>query len=208
MMPLLPLLLLQLLICCLSFRTYGQPWRQGLFLLLFLQSSATLTTLLFPHHPLHHQLQQLLPLLWLTVHIQLLLSALAHPLIRSFARFCQLFFSIAAIAGSIYPPFTALIRENSIWLLAVPATGALLSSCYLYEYIRQLPPFPPPFFWVAAGLFQYYLTLFVWQGGMGVAGYSDSWLYGLMEHIFSMVLNLFFVAAVLLSRPRSKVRLC
>jgi hypothetical protein len=61
---------------------------------------------------------------------------------------------------------------------------------------------------VAAGLFQYYLTLFVWQSGMGVAGYSDSWLYGLMEHIFSMVLNLFFVAAVLLSRPRSKVRLC
>ena len=208
MMPLLPLLLLQFTNCCLFLRPFGQPWRQGLFLLLLLQSIATLTALLLPKQTLLHTLQPLLPLIWLAVHAQLLLTTRTHPLLRMLIRCCQLFFAVAAIAGSIYPPFSALIRENCSWLLSVPATGALLSSYYLYAYLRRLPPFPPPFFWVAAGLFQYYLTLFVWQGGMGVAGYSDSWLYVYMEHIFSMVLYLFFVAAGLLSRPRSTVRPC
>ena len=217
MLSILFLLLWQLLTLTLTGVVYCKQRNSGFLVvagLLLLQILANIFQLeAFSSNPLFFRIRYAISALSVAGYAFLFLQHLKHPHLKHFAGAMLGCFSCAAIY-LLWMPSDLLTSFINYLLVAASISMVLLSVRYLYETAIN-PPKPllhssfPPFVWMAAGLFCYFLSMSVLHAFYGwlhqiTLPVSGSWIFNQVNQVLLVALYIFFSVALLIGIPKSK----
>lgn len=217
MLPILFLLLWQLLTLALAIGIWIQQRNSALLLLialLILQILANIFQLdILLSNPLFYRLRYAISAFSVAGYGILFGQHLSTYLFRNMAIGVGVLFSAA---GIVLMFISSVLLDNYIrWVLVAESVSmVMLSMRYGYEIAKD-PPLPqphssfPPFVWMAAGLFCYFLSMtllhacFDWLQQI-TEPISGIRVWGLVNQVQLVALYIFFTVALLISLPNPK----
>ncbi len=217
MLSILFLLLWQLLTLTLTGVVYYKQRNSGFLVvagLLLLQILANIFQLeVFSSNSFFFRIRYAISALSVAGYTFLFLRHLKHSHLKYFAGAMLGCFTCAAIY-LLWMPSDLLTSFINFLLVAASFSMVLLSVRYLYETAIN-PPMPvphssfPPFVWMAAGLFCYFLSMSLMHAFYGwlhqiTLPVSGSWIFNQVNQVLLVALYIFFSVALLIGIPKSK----